>query len=152
MHRNLAQRLHGVGVKQDSAFPADLAQLPDGFYGSDFIVGRHDADQDGIRADGSPKGAGTDDARFIGGQIGDGIPAAFQILTGVKHCVMFDFAGDDMVSPMGIGLSSAFDGPIICFRTAAGEINIPLIRPYEGSDGAACAADGRFADGSKIID
>ncbi len=47
--RNLAGRLHRVGVKVNVGFSRDLADLLDRLQHAGFIVGHHDGDEPGIR-------------------------------------------------------------------------------------------------------
>ena len=50
--RFLAEPLHGVGVKNNSALTAERAKFGDRLERADFIVRRHDGNQNRVRPDG----------------------------------------------------------------------------------------------------
>src|SRR5258708_11562885 len=52
VHRNFTNRLHAVGVEQHAFALGQLADLGDRLQHADFVVGVHDADQDGLVRDG----------------------------------------------------------------------------------------------------
>ena len=55
-----AERLNGVGVKEDALFAADVAKLGDRLNSAGFIVSGHDGNQDGVRPNGSGQIVGGD--------------------------------------------------------------------------------------------
>ena len=52
VERNLADRLHGVGVEQDALLLRDRADLGDRLNHADLVVGGHDRDEDRLVGDG----------------------------------------------------------------------------------------------------
>ena len=53
VERNLANRLHRVGVEQHAALVTDRANLADGLQRANLVVGGHDRDQNGLVIDGA---------------------------------------------------------------------------------------------------
>ena len=48
--RNVAEGLNRIGVEDDSVLFCDLTDFLHRFNRSDFVIGKHDGDQDGSRA------------------------------------------------------------------------------------------------------
>ena len=71
VERNFSGGLHGVGVKEDVVLRGDLADLFERLDGAEFVVGVHDGDERGLRADGIADGFGIDQAVLIDGEVGD---------------------------------------------------------------------------------
>ena len=44
--------LYSVSVEQHAVLPAEGAKFRNGLHGADFVVGKHDADQAGVRLQG----------------------------------------------------------------------------------------------------
>ena len=51
INRNMSVGLHGIRMEQNMMFLRNLSHLFDRLDGSDFIIGRHHRNQNGIRAD-----------------------------------------------------------------------------------------------------
>ena len=76
---------------------------------SDFVVCRHNGNQNGLRCDGCFEFIQIDNAVLIDADIGDFRTALFfQILAGVKNRMMLDFCGDDVVSFIFICFKGSF--------------------------------------------
>ena len=98
-----------------------LGHLGDGHHGAYFVIDHHDTHQDGVRAQGGLQLLGSDASHAVGLQIGHFIPLGFQFLHAVKHGMMLNGGGDDMLAPLTKALNGAENGPVIRFRAAGGE-------------------------------
>ena len=65
VERQLAGRLHGVGVEQRAAGVGDGGELGDRLDGADLVVGVHHRDQRGAVGDGGREGGRIDDAGAV---------------------------------------------------------------------------------------
>ena len=68
--RNFADRLHRVGVENDAALAADLANFGDRLQDANLVVGGHDRDQDRLVIDGALQIVEIDQPVFLHRQIG----------------------------------------------------------------------------------
>ena len=112
--------LHGVGMEQDTFFPAGRADLRNGQDGADLVVGVHGGDQAGV---------GTDSVRYLLG--GDGADGAhrqqldlkaflFQLFQGVENGVMLKGGGDDVLLALALTDAGGGDQSLIVGLAAAG--------------------------------
>src|SRR6266849_3663012 len=87
---NLADRLGGVGMKEDTMFAGDVRALLDRLDGAHLIVGVHDADEDRARRDGSAQVIGIDAPASIHGQVSYPRTPAFKKPPRLNDCRVFD--------------------------------------------------------------
>ena len=92
--------LHGVGMEQDTFFPADRADLRNGQDGADLVVGVHGGDQAGVGADGVRYLLGGDGADGAHRQQLDLKAFLFQLFQGVENGVVLKGGGDDVLFPL----------------------------------------------------
>ena len=95
VHGDLAHALGRVGVKGHSRLPGQGADLRDGLQGAGFVVGVHDADQDGVRGQGPAHVIRVHPAGAVHGQDGKAKPLGLEIPAGGQHRRMLRGTGDD---------------------------------------------------------
>ena len=121
VERRLADNLHGVAVEDDALLVADFANLADGLQDTDFVVGGHDGDQDGLVVDGTLQVVDVDEAVGLHRQIGDAIAVLLQALAGVEYSLVLGDLGDDVVAALAVHLRNALDGEVVALGGAGGE-------------------------------
>ena len=121
VHRNLADRLRAVGMKQHAAFAGDLADLANRLQHADFVIGVHDADQDRFVRDRGLQLIQIHQAVLLHRQIRHPRAVFFQPLAGVENRLVLGRRGDDVVAFFGIHLGHALQRQVVRFRRAAGE-------------------------------
>ena len=89
--RDVADRLHRVGVEQDAVLFADRTDLGDGLDRTDLIVRVHDGHERRLVRDRSFQLFRDDDPVFMHVQISDREALFFQSRAGVEHGVVFKF-------------------------------------------------------------
>ena len=110
---HLAKGLHGVCMEEDAMLPGNPADFRYRLNGADFIVGKHNRNQDGGGADGFFQFIQLHNPKLIHIQIRHLKPLLLQPLAGVQHGMVLNLAGDDVV-PLGpIGLCGRLDRPVI---------------------------------------
>ena len=119
--RNLANGLHGVGVEDDAAFAAHLADFRDRLQDADFVVGGHDRDQDGLVVHGALQVVEIDQAILLHRQIGHAVAEFLEMLAGVEHGLVFGDRGDDVVALLAVHFRDALDGEVVALGGAGGE-------------------------------
>ena len=119
--RHFADRLHAIGVEQNAALAADLADLRHRLNHADFVVGVHDGDQNRFVRNGLAQHVQIDQAVAFERQIRNPVAVLLKLLAGVEHRFMFRRRGDDVIALFGIHLGHAFDGEVVGFGGAAGE-------------------------------
>ena len=144
VHRNLAERLHAVGVEQDAALVADLADLGHRLDHADFVVGVHDADQDGLVGDGVAQLIEIDQAVLLQRQIGDAAAMLFELLAGIENGLVLGRRRDDVVALFGVHLGHALDRQVVRFGGAAGEHDLFRVGADQVGDLLAGVVDGLF--------
>ena len=114
---NLRIRLYRIGVEQYTVLLRDLSDLGDGLDGTDLVVGKHDADQAGVRLQGVRqllRGDGcfqlvqADQSVSVHIQIGDLKASLLQILTGMENGMVLDLRGNNMFSLRSISFCGGF--------------------------------------------
>ena len=119
--RNLADRLHAVGVEQDALLAADFPDLGDRLDHADFVIGVHDGDQDRLVGDRFAQHVEIDQPVALHRQISDPIAVLLELLAGIEHRFVLGGRGDDVIAFFGIHLRHALDGEVVGFGGAAGE-------------------------------
>ena len=112
--------LHGVGMEQDTFFPADRADLRNGQDGADLVVGVHGGDQAGVEADGVRYLLGGDGADGAHRQQLDLKAFLFQLFQGVENGVMLKGGGDDVLLALALTDAGGGDQSLIVGLAAAG--------------------------------
>ena len=115
--RDLARRLHRVGVEVNIGLGGDLADLFHRLQHAGFIVGHHDGDQPGVRPQRPAHVVGIDLASAVHRNVGDFAARCFQMLARVQHGMMLDGRGDDMLS----GFGETKNCQVVGFGATAGE-------------------------------
>ena len=95
---NLCIRLYRIGMKQYAVLFCNLTDLGDGLDGTDLVVGKHHADQNGIGTNGCFQLVQADQSVSVHIQIGDLKASLLQILTGMENGMMLDLRGNNMFS------------------------------------------------------
>ena len=142
---NLAIGLDGIRMEEHARLPGDFADFGHGLYRAVLVVGKHDADEDGIRPDGGLQLVQRNSAVFIHVEIRYLKAMLLQILAGMQHGVMLDFARDDMFPLFGICLGRGLDGPVIRFAAAGREVDFLRLCPKRARDDFPCMIDCRMA-------
>ena len=79
----MTDSLHRIGVEKNSFFTADSPDLLYGHDGADLVVGKHNADEDGIASDCIADLFSLDHAVFVNGEISDLKTMLFKIFAGM---------------------------------------------------------------------
>ncbi len=119
--RNLADRLHAIGVEQDALLAADLADLGHRLNHADLVVGVHDGDENRLVGDRFPQHVEIDQPVALHRQIGHAIAELFELLAGIENRLVLGGGGNDVVAFFGIHLGHALDREVVGFGGAAGE-------------------------------
>ncbi|CDC12571.1 putative uncharacterized protein [Roseburia sp. CAG:45] len=90
--------------------------------GTDFIVGKHNRNQNGIRTDCSFYICRIDTSILIHIKISYLKALSFQPFTGMKNCMMLNLTGDDMFSFFFISFCCCFQCPVIRFTSTCRKI------------------------------
>ena len=126
-----AESLHGIGMKHNALFLAHRADLLNGLDGADFVVGKHDGNQDGLVRNGVFHLLRRYQAVFVYLKIRYLKALFFQRLAGMQNGVVFNGGGDDMVAFVFMLIGHAAQRPVIAFGGAGGEENFAR----RGADG-----------------
>ena len=96
VYGQLPEGLYGIRMEQNAPLFCDGPDLSDGLYGADLIIGKHDADQDGIRPHSLSELSRIHKPVFVYLEICHLEALLFQICAGLKHRMMLDPGSDDM--------------------------------------------------------
>ena len=118
---DLAKRLHAIHVQRHASLARDAGDLGDGLHGAQFVIGVHDGDQHGLRAQRAPHVLGIHDAAGADRQTRDGNTFALQLGRGREHGGMLDGAGNQVGLRASRRADHAHDGQVVGLRTAARE-------------------------------
>ena len=105
---NLCIRLYRIGVEQYTVLLRNLTDFGNGLDGTDLVVGKHHADQNGIGADGCFQLVQADQSVSVHIQIGDLKASLLQILTGMENGMVLDLRGNNMFSLRSISFCGGF--------------------------------------------
>jgi len=83
-------------MEEDSVLPRNPADVRNGLYGPDLVVGVHHGNQDRVRRDRAPHIIGVDAAERIDRHIGDLRPEPFQKSAWADDGRVLDLGGDDV--------------------------------------------------------
>src|SRR5215204_2863035 len=122
--RHLAERLCGVGMKEDTMLSHYPAQFRDRLNRSDLVVRMHDAGEDRSRRDGAPELARIDTPKSVNREIGHRRSERLQEAARGESGRMLDRAGDDVISLAPQGEERALDGEVVGFAAAACEYDL----------------------------
>lgn len=142
--RNVADRLHRVGVEPDAPFAAELADLGDRLDGADLVIRVHDRHERRVGADGVRDLLRRDEAPLVHRQVGDLEALLFEGRAGVQHRVVLEHRRDDVFFALGGELvRRTLDRPVIALRAAAGEVDLVRLGAERGGGLFARILDGR---------
>jgi len=102
INRDLAHRLHGIGMQVNVSIRCQPAHLFQGLNSSDLIVGMHYGYEYGVRADGPLQLGQLDQALTVYGQVGHGEALPLQAVAGLQNGRMLDLAGDDVPARIAV--------------------------------------------------
>ncbi len=148
---NLADRLHGVGVEDDAAFAAEFANFRDRLQYADFVVGRHDRDQNRLVVHGALQVVEVDQTILLHRQIGHAKAEFLKMLASVEHGLVLGNLGDDVVALLAVHLGHALDCQVVAFRGARGEDDLFRGRADQLRDTLARQLDCFFRHPSKGV-
>ena len=89
--------------------------LSDRFDGPDFVVRKHNAHESCTLRHRPGHVFRIDQAEFVNGEIGDIESELFQLVAGVKHRMVFDAGGDNVVANVPESGGDPFDGGVVRF-------------------------------------
>jgi hypothetical protein len=121
VERNLAHGLHRVGMEEHAALMADFADFADGLQHADFVVGRHDADENGLVVDGALQVFEIDGAVGHHRQIRHTGAVFFQPLARIEHGFVLGHLRDHVVAALAVHFRNALEGQVVALRGAGGE-------------------------------
>ena len=124
INRHRPHRLHSIRMEQNACFTGNPADFSNRLQGTDFIIGSHNAHQHRIRPDSVFHIFNAHKSVFVHRQICYLIAQLLHVFTGMKHGMMLNRAGDDMLALLFQSLGSAADGPVIAFASAGCKINL----------------------------
>ena len=116
---DVAQGLGGIAVQANATLTADRRQFSQGLNHSDLVIGRHHADQSGLRGDRLLQLLGGDQPIGAWGQQGHPEALAPQLLQRVEHSVVLRGHADQMTGSHGPGMAE--QRQVVGFRGTAGE-------------------------------
>ena len=117
----MSHGLDSIGVEEHVALSADGADLADGLYRSDLVVGVHDRDENRLLGDRLTNIIGIDEAGGVYGEIGQLEAVVFEELRGVQDSVMLDGGGDYVIALLLIRQADSDEGLVVGLSAAAGE-------------------------------
>lgn len=126
--------LDAIGVEEGAGFVSDGGEGGDVVDGAGFVVGVHDAGEDGFRAELAAEDVGIDGAVAVGLEIGDGDAFAFELGAGFEHGGMFDGGGEHVLAGARVIADGAEQGEVRGFGAAAGEDDVLGSAAQESSD------------------
>src|SRR5881396_295910 len=119
--RNLAYRLNTVHGEEDAMLLGNLADFSDGVNYANFIVGVHDGDQNRRGLNRGLQIVQAHAAVALDRQIRNFKTVLFQVLAGIKHSLVLDGLGDDVVALFAEHFRDALDHQIVGLSRAARE-------------------------------
>ena len=127
VNRHRADSLHRIRVEEDIVRPGDLRNFRNRLNGADFVVGKHDRNENRLIGNRLFNVGRVHAAVFVDRQVRHLKAVLLEPAARMQHGVMLDNRGNDMVAFFLMRESRALDGPVIALGTAAGEINFILI-------------------------
>ncbi len=127
-----------------SASRGDAADVSERLNGAEFVVGVHDGDEHGFRADGVAQVVEINEAVAVDREIRDGDTLFFESLTGVENGFVFNGGRDDVLGewrPQAAATDTE-DGVIVGLGAAASEDNFLRASVHESGDLFASGFDG----------
>ena len=121
IERHFTQRLYCVGMEQHATLTAKLANLFQGLQNTDLIVGRHNADQNGLVGECSFELVQINQSIRLYGKVGHLIAVFFQALAGIEHRLVLGHRGNDVVPFFPVHLGYAFDCEVVALGGSRGK-------------------------------
>src|SRR5262245_57791222 len=119
VYRNLADRLHGVGVQVETFLPRVAAlfdqrgDLFERLNRADLVVGVHDGDQHGLVGQRLADVFNPYDAFAVNGQVGRAPAVFFEAPARGQDRRVLDLRGDDVTALLLVGFGDAFDRQVV---------------------------------------
>ena len=137
--------------KINAALAAQLADFGDRLEHADFIVRRHDRDENRLVVHGALQVVEIDQAIFLHGQIGHAEAELLEVLAGVEHSLVFGDCRDDVVALLAVHFGDALDGQVVAFGGAGGEDDFFRGRADQLGDALAREFDRFFGGPSERV-
>ena len=135
VYRNMPHRLDSVSMEQHALFPADCADLRNGFDGTDLVVSKHHAHQAGVRSDSGGDLLRGDDTGFGDLQERHGKALFFQLFQRVENGVMLDHGRDNVFFALFCtGIGGRAQRLVVRLAAAGGEVNFPCRTAQAGGN------------------
>ena len=145
VERQLAGRLHGVGVEQRPAGVGDGGERGDRLDGADLVVGEHHRDQRGAIGDQGGQGIGRDDAGAIDAEPADLPAAAGEGPRGLQDRLVLDGADHEVPPARRLErFGCAAHRQDVSLGAAAGEDDLGRIAADEGGHRGARGVEPRL--------
>ena len=126
----LAVGLGGVGVKEDSALPAQGADARDRMQDAGLVVGVHDRHEQGPLGDRLGQAVEIQPSVAIDPQVGDVDSHPVEVLAGVEDGAVLGRHGDDVpLLPVRRRLGDPLEGQVVRLGGAAGPDDLPRVGP-----------------------
>ena len=121
VHGNFAHGLHGVRVEIDVALARHEADFLEGLDGPELVVRVHHGDEHSVGLDCPLEVGRVHNAVRTGPDVSHAHTALFELAGGVKHRVVLDVRGDDVLRGALRRFDNSKDGGVVGLRAAAGE-------------------------------
>ena len=121
VERDLTCGLHCIRMEQDATLTSDLADLLDLLNDADFIVGRHDRDQNRFSRDGLAQIIKVHHSFSVHGQERNPESLLLQVLARVEYGLVFGHTRDDVVSLFPVHPGRAFNRQVVRLGRATRE-------------------------------
>ena len=123
VERNFSERLAGVRVKINAAFPAQFPDLFERLNHADFIVGVHDRHQNRLRPQVFLQAVDINKAVRADRQVRHGKALRFKPFAGIQDAIMLNRGDHEMIPVLPVRKRHAFQRKIVRFRAAGREYN-----------------------------
>ena len=114
-------------MEEGALLAADLADLGQRLDDADFVVHRHDRDDDGVVGDRGTQDVEIDQAVLLHRQVGDGKALLLEVTAGIEHALVLGHGGDDVVAPVLVEVGHALDRQVVRFGGARGVDDFLLV-------------------------
>ena len=138
-------------MEQDSVLFRNPANLCNGLDRADFIVRRHDRDQDRLRPDSRLQLLRADESVLIHIQISHLKTILFQILAGMQNRMMLDLGSNDVIALVPISLRRSLQGPVVRLGSASSKIDLIFLSTQSLRNDLPGLGNGLFTFSAQFI-